>query len=221
MAERPVLFNGEMVRAILAGRKTQTRRPVVPTSRDGRLSMIGDEWRFVSSRDTFTGAIDYERGEWCWQNRDDIKRVLVERCPLGQPGDRLWVRETWDADYPTVRYGADNMFRIIELEEHRQQLIKLFDTQRGEWRPSIHMPRWASRITLEITDVRVQRVQEISEEDARSEGLDSVPEQWRGGFAESYREQFGRLWSSIYGAESWDQNAWVWAVTFRRVEPAP
>jgi hypothetical protein len=147
--------------------------------------------------------------------------------PHGVPGDRLWVREAWccdgdtgDRDPTTVLYRADGEAHEQEIETH----------DGSPWRPSIHMPRWASRILLEITEVRVERLQDISEADARAEGVggpisvDGWDEQRKEFFSpEEYarfdsRRRFRLLWNVINGPESWDQNPWVWALTFRRVE---
>lgn len=189
MKERPILFNGDMVRAILDGKKTQTRR-VVNFDTHGRVKHGGKSWHI-----------------------DD--QDCVKGCPLGQPGDRLWVRESvriCGADSvgapaidPPVWYMADGVCH---------------DPAYFHVRPSIHMPRWASRITLEITDVRVQRLQEISEEDAMAEGC--LPAcmcsnfNGTGEYTISARSRFADLWNSIYG--TWDENPWVWAVSFKRIE---
>lgn len=137
-------------------------------------------------------------------------------CPYGQPGDRLWVRETfllrnqgksviYKADYdPVEAAGISGMY--------------------GGWRPSIHMPRWASRLTLEITEVRVQRLQDIKEEDAKAEGIDTSvvdpsPTGISGIRAKNYvhaKDFFADLWRLMYGHENWDSNPWVWAITFRK-----
>lgn len=152
--ERPILFSGPMVKAILAGKKTQTRR-LVKAPRGSEPSHAG---------------VDFG-------------------CPYGQLFDRLWVRESWqcnhaDQDRSKVNYRADGRDRLL-------------------WTPSIHMPRWASRITLEVTDVRVQRLQDISEEDAKAEGAEG-------------REAFASLWDAINGNRaSWASNPWTWAIGFR------
>ena len=169
MKERPILFGGDMVRAILDGRKTQTRRPV-------KLD--------------FSGRVRRARRSWHLEDPN-----AVNACPFGAPGDRLWVRETWACPQTVTYYRADE-----------EALLP-----RGEkWTPSIHMPRWASRIALEVTAVRVERVQDITEKDALAEGtipLDrSTP-----------REMFAEVWQSIYA--NWPTNPWVWVVEFRRIQP--
>lgn len=131
-------------------------------------------------------------------------------CPYGQPGDRLWVRETFIADKGGVIFRADE----VAGREHYS------------WQPSIHMPRWASRITLEITAVRVERLQEISEEDSKAEGANrydptayfTVGQMGRDNISDwEFRSGFAELWSSVYG--TWSANPWVWVVEFRRTLP--
>ena len=174
--ERPIIFNSEMVRAILAGRKTQMRRPVKYGALLGHphdwCHMIGDEKAMLAH---FVG--DYTRF-----------------CPLGQIGDRMWVRETFfhSPDFHTW-YKADCKNTV------------------HKWVPSIHMPRRASRITLEITGIRVERVQDITNGDAMKEGLLDATQ-----YNDCYVCAFKRLWDSIYS--NWDQNPWVWVVEFKVIE---
>jgi hypothetical protein len=199
MKERPILFRAEMVRAILEGPKTQTRRVVKPqplsvVSADGHAPL-----KEVISQVPMWPMTGPGRDRCC-------------PCPYGVPGDRLWVREGF-AYTPkgTPFYRADF--------DHDKNLSVV-----GGWKPSIHMPRWASRITLEITDVRVQRVQEIGEEDAKAEGVlrlgATSPDLVSGNEGHEYRISFVELWDSINATRgfSWENNPWVWALTFRRVE---
>ena len=208
MTTRPILFSGPMVKAILAGSKTQTRRVAKPQPAPGaELKVI------------HKGSGLEELG--------NLKAAIL-RCPYGQPGDRLWVRETFSTCYN----GADSFDLIYSADDQRRE--HLIEGPEGNWFsrqidihgesacPSIHMPRWASRITLEVTDVRVQRVQEISEADARAEGpklfsLDhgdkySTP-------IETHKSAFKFLWDSISAPRGygWDTNPWVWVVGFERV----
>ncbi|MGE6006945.1 hypothetical protein [Klebsiella variicola] len=233
MKERGMIFNGEMVRAILDGRKTQTRRPI--------------KWK----QTRFTEIGEREDGsKWPWSEDAEHACDFWHPCPFGDVGDRIWVRETWSSDfanyYPNDRvwYAADN---------NRQLDIDMVDGVRGiyspesdvhvpfRWRPSIHMPRWASRILLEITDVRVERLNAISEEDAQREGVhtevwdqtvvarnyaarDEFFQFWSEDMPhyvemnQLYGSSFRSLWESIYGEESWKANPWVWVISFKRVE---
>ena len=185
MKERPILFSGPMVRAILDGRKTQTRRPI-RSLRHPYGHLLGPE-----------GVA-----------REFNAKTESIRCPLGQPGDRLWVRETWRTGYLFVMpRGQERQIPI-----YRADGISIYPAGveiNFSWRPSIHMPRWASRITLEITRVWVERVQDITEEGAIREGMVPLDRS-------SPSEMFRDTWECIYG--TWDANPFVWAVEFRRVE---
>ena len=214
MKERPILFSGPMVRAILDGRKMQTRR-VVKRQRD----MEFDE------KDPHFGPywLPYVYGE------DSIKVP----CPYGNPGDRLWVREQCRAEelksgLDGVRYAADDTFISIEnSQEASDRWCDLFfyAGKRGANVPSIHMPRWASRINLEVTGVRVERLQDISEADAKAEGAQQIEfdtgKSYGDGFPiteGSYVLGYHDVWESINGPGSWAANPWVWVVEFKRVE---
>lgn len=213
MKERPILFSGSMVRALLAGTKTQTRRVVKPQFAADAIPVE------MPATDPAGGwVVPGHSGVW-WcdaaANPDDVRR-----CPYGQPGDRLWVRET----FAPRTLGAWSV-----LDQHMKPLYRA-DADRPEWkriwRPSIHMPRWASRITLEITGVRVGRLQDISEADARSEGCTQNhngyfwggPHQ-TGGMKQmaTALQAYQDLWESINGPGSWDANPWVWVLEFRRL----
>jgi hypothetical protein len=232
--ERPILFSAPMVRAILEGRKTQTRRVCTPTA--------------------------------FYSNETRAKRP----CPYGHPGDQLWVRETWNCFHDLTdaeRTKQDKILRRFQDGKVRDIVAEAMALPVGSgerraiyaadfgdwaydpdsdlhWRPSIFMPRWASRITLEITDVRVQRVQEISEEDALAEGVEplSMTEQeiadlqisdsapWEKKLAMamgpgcfSHKFTFQMVWDSINAKRGygWSANPWVWAVTFRPFDPQP
>ncbi len=190
ITERPMLFNAALVRAILSGQKTQTRRPMKPQPE--HLQCYGWKGRTIH---------DSEYCHWCWKqhvgldNMHNITEQLGAACPYGRPGERLWVRETHRftdgaEDFPlhAVRYRASG-----HPKNDRR------------WRPSIHMPRWASRIDLEITDVHIEQVQDITELDARLDGLDSV-------------DNFRATWERIYPG-SWDRNDWIWVLDFKRWGP--
>ena len=209
--EHPILFSGPMVRAILDGRKTQTRRVVKPRPpRDFPIAIYDTNGFCCWSEDgTEDGGT--------WPTDDPL------RCPYGQPGDRLWVRETWascsDIDGKTEPERARHytMYRADEKGDPRDPM-NYHDF--GKWRPSIHMPRWASRITIEIVSVRVERVQEISDEDAIAEGITVIgrPELNSlsvGKFIQGYK----CLWNDINAKRGygWDKNPWVWVIKFKRV----
>lgn len=205
--ERPILFQAAMVRALLAGTKTQTRRIVkLPHSNPlGKWEVL--PWGGPNGGRTRDGhAVPF-------QNVIGHSRTgEVLGCPHGQPGDRLWVREAHgfggDAYAPDTYYRATNPDAPIQ----------------GRWHSSIHMQRTDSRITLEVTDVRVERLQDLSEADARAEGapgyqegVDAPPPddecEW------SYLASFLRLWNGINGDGSWESNPWVWVIEFKRVTP--
>ncbi|HBR0925248.1 TPA: hypothetical protein L9K48_004393 [Klebsiella quasipneumoniae subsp. quasipneumoniae] len=245
MKERGMIFNSEMVRAILDGRKTQTRRimKVQPESNQLGLLLITDS----------TKHSDIGKYHWAESNATgNHVRSKLFSSPFGAVGERIWVRETWatlgneDGCYVDWEdnlckgdersaariyrasceqrpgdYGLwsipDDAYWKPHTKEHKFE---------GAWRPSIHMPRWASRILLEITDVRVERLNAISEEDARAEGIidggclncgepkpcgcaNPVPDA---------TDAFAYLWQSIYGQENWNANPWVWVISFKRVE---
>lgn len=163
MKERPILFQGEMVRAILEGRKTMTRRVIKLAEFKECNDVPGSDWYFRS-----------KSGIW-----SDVStaQLIAKYCPFGQVGDRLWVRETWKCEelntgLDGVRYQADNAFVSIQNSIEASDLWGEAYREGNQWRPSIFMPRWASRINLEITKVRVERVQDISEADAKAEGVD-------------------------------------------------
>lgn len=205
MTERPILFSGAMVRALLAGTKTQTRR-VVKMKKHHQIEQRDDgtNWPWM---------YDGERDDDSWM-----------RCPYGQPGDQLWVREAWravmEADHLPPRDLSPAHRVWYEADAPHQPGF-------GKLRPSMFMPRWASRITLEITSVRVERLQSISEADAMAEGVTALPcgDMWTaGGMYDGPLHDanpcgaYRRLWDSINGPDSWEANPWVWAVEFKPLE---
>lgn len=205
--ERPILFSAPMVRAILDGRKTQTRRIVKPQPRPHKgIASVPGDFAFFNSPGCWTIS--------CKPNGPD--GWAEENSPYGQPGDRLWVRETWG-----VAPGYDNT-PPRDLKPHGMKVNYSADGALigCKSRPSIHMPRWASRILLEITSVRVEQLQDISPTDCIAEGC-------RGGhgsipgylYSATEKEHYKWLWESINGHESWYANPWVWVVEFKRVEP--
>lgn len=233
MKEIPILFNGEMVRAILEGRKTQTRRAVKhgPDESYYRYPVVdkyGDCQWFSDKDDIgYEDELDDE-GEYpdVFPSHDE-----AIRSPFGSIGDRLWVRETFCVGYKDEDGDMSCLVPTGESEQIANRMAKYKASHvmpkhsAFKWTPSIHMPRWASRITLEVTDIYVQRVQEISEEDAIAEGVQSTAKmiyQAGGGLVDyegqHAHERFAELWQSIYN--TWDANPWVWVATFKKVEAA-
>jgi hypothetical protein len=208
--ERPILMSGPMVVACLEDRKTRTRRalkvqPPAGTVRFDPWLDFDDEWQ-------------YERGRPLWASTEADGTRRRYGCPYGKPGDRLWVRETWQDYCPTwdgawCGCGSEEMIRATHRPVYRADNP---DPQPTRWRPAIHMPRWASRITLEITAVRVERLQDISEADALAEGVALAA------YDEYATEAFARLWDGINAKRGfgWAMNPYVWVLDFRRVEPA-
>lgn len=228
--ERPILFNGPMVRAILDGRKTMTRRIVKPQPEQPASACHSNHVSkhaapYLDAYCSQHKTTENPRGmsdQWCWWQIDDRQCLPTFRCPYGQPGDKLWVRETWDfRPWPTndcpgavrIAYGADGHQLDAIAPAGWNPLLY----SRERWRPSIHMPRWASRITLEIVSVRVERLQDIDEHAALKEGVDGWVKDTR---CETARDGFITLWESINGPGSWDANPWVWAIEFKRIEQA-
>lgn len=229
MKERGTIFNGEMVRAILDGRKTQTRRIVKGAD---------DAVKFCQEWDINGEEIFVVLGE---KDHTGMNLVLgAISCPFGAVGDRIWVRETWatlgnedgccidwegnlckgdersaariyraSCEQRPGDYGLwsipDDAYWKPHTKEHKFE---------GAWRPSIHMPRWASRILLEITNVRVERLKSISDGDAVREGCSTADMK----SGDCVADVFARLWASIYGSDSWKTNPWVWVIEFKRVE---
>ncbi|WKD51699.1 hypothetical protein [Microbulbifer spongiae] len=199
--ERPIIFNGPMVRAILEGRKTQTRRIIKPqpfngASSESAIKQIGGLRDEQTLSQVMTSA---------WQ-----AGFVDTTCPCGEEGDRLWVRETHHlSHHNAITYRADYNHNPFDEEECGEDCSMVGE----KWRPSIHMPRWASRIDLEITRIGVERLQDISEEDAKAEGMVSP-------YKDKYTHflEFCDTWKEIYGANSWDANPWVWVIEFKRVE---
>lgn len=244
MTERGMIFNGEMVRAILDGRKTQTRRIMKPQPEP--CPRGGHWWPSNVFKTMLHVEEEMQNGKGGWGG------LVGDACPFGDVGDRIWVRETWatlgnedgccvdwegnlckgdersaariyraSCEQRPGDYGLwsipDDAYWKPHTKEHKFE---------GAWRPSIHMPRWASRILLEITNVRVERLNAISEEDARAEGIIDggclncgEPEPCGCANPEpDATDAFAYLWQSIYGQESWNANPWVWVIEFERVE---
>ncbi|MBH2842876.1 hypothetical protein I6U52_03965 [Serratia marcescens] len=226
MKERPVIFNSEMVRSILDGRKTQTRR-VMKVQPKPSETRPGDFWFSSKKLESMVHASDFTPGN---SPIADCHLFFQEHCcPFGQAGDQLWVRETFmdltstgieatTGKFEGFAYRADTPAGSYGDEVRKEYGLK--------WTPSLHMPRKACRILLEITAVRVERLNDISEEDAKAEGvkpagdmLPDYPDTFltpKGDFAIA-KVAFQRLWQSIYGEESWAANPWVWIIEFKQV----
>jgi len=195
MKERPILFSGPMVKAILEGRKTQTRRVMKP-----QPELIEDPWPLLK----YKGS------------KMRFEQVTQEHCPHGRRGDRLWVREAWSHDAPSL----EECEKALEEKEWRQLVYGPYyrateiAPETLKWKPSIHMPRWASRIDLMIKDVRVERLCDISEDDAMVEGVKISKD-----IVFPYAYSFAELWDKINGEGEWNKNPWVWVVEFERIKP--
>ncbi|WP_233981703.1 hypothetical protein [Pectobacterium versatile] len=245
MKERGIIFNGDMVRATLSGEKTQTRRimKVQPPKAENFPGSSFGLCRAVHPDSKMFSLNQYDRlpkhpTDWDLDGSVGVARntgfPMIYRCPFGQSGDRLWVRETFAAlepgSYEQVkpRQGHCQDLRYAATD----RLAKSDANIRGyKWIPSIHMPRYASRILLEITGVRVERLNDISEEDCWAEGIDAVDGRFdnaeiidmarkTGCCIDDAKPMFALLWQSIYGEESWQANPWCWTITFKRIEGA-
>ncbi len=242
MTERGMIFNGEMVRALLSGRKTQTRRIMKPQPEP--CPRGGHWWPSNVFKTMLHIEEEMQNGKGGWGG------LVGDACPFGDVGDRIWVRETWGA----VSHELDEDGRIQPWTPDRPATVihempfgngyysghaiyaadgdftwgddDGYEDGRSCWKPSIHMPRAASRILLEITDVRVERLNAISEEDARAEGIIDggclncgEPEPCGCANPEpDATDAFAYLWQSIYGQENWNANPWVWVIEFKRIE---
>lgn len=208
ITERGMIFNAEMVRAILDGRKTQTRRPI--------------KWK----QTRFTEIGEREDGsKWPWSEDAEHAFDFWHPCPFGSVGDRIWGRETFQGplfDFDLMdSYCKDSTpFKKSEFCVYKADGVPAPEFYDADdelhccWRPSIHMPRWASRILLEITGVRVERLKSISDRDALREGCSTADMK----SGDCVADVFARLWASIYGDESWNSNPWVWVIEFKRIE---
>jgi hypothetical protein len=214
MKERPILFSAPMVRAILEGRKSQTRRVIDPQPDI-------PHWMSLIEMEPKNGLARFRKvaPDWPDDSRDDIY------CQYGKPGDRLWVRETWktDREYDPwapcqIDSGASIFFMADQCAHRINHRFECGPHEWGKTRSSIHMPRWASRITLEITGIRVERLQNISAADVAAEGVE--PEDGKtypaiGIHTAAYME----LWDAINAKRGhpWESNPWVWVIEFRRI----
>ncbi len=255
MKERPILFSAPMVRAILGGTKTQTRRIMSPQPTECPQERGGHWWPSKPHR--FMLHVEEEMRDYTgpWSG------LAASASPYGQIGDQLWVREAWRigawdetrpafaldycdgprkewVDVPDPMCDEGSLFDKL-WQQSTDDAIKAglqtdddgnYRWEPGQspcrWRPSIHMPRWASRIQLEITGIRVERLQDISEADAMAEGIDAAlcaelttKSPWVGFCAPADVHAYAALWESINGAGAWEANPWVWVVEFRRIKP--
>jgi len=213
--ERPILFSGSMVSAILDGRKTVTRRPIKPSMRGFDVSFELHQQEDGSWRPMHTFD------ESCMDDQGTEHPVI---CPYGKSGDRLWVRETWYCDHFEVMRGPYLKPADLDVTEARSDGTLVYaadgltpyEADQPAWKPSIHMPRWASRILLEVTDVRVEQLQAISIGQICKEGLarsiyEFIP-------VTTAFDAFAEVWDSINGPGAWEANPWVWAVEFKQVQ---
>lgn len=227
MKERPILFQGAMVRALLDGSKTQTRRIIKPQPGEYWSPVVGlynpiviKNGGYEAPGPEIFGAFDETEGR---------------KNPYGQPGDRLWVREVWSP----IQSASYDDGQSHECALYRADTT-IPATHQPRWKPSIHMPRWASRILLEVVSVRIERLQDISSADAFAEGIKIpyddtgsplvsiagpmsvakfLPDSKLATVDDLARAEYAALWESINGTGSWDDNPWIWVVEFKRVQP--
>ncbi|WP_034912932.1 hypothetical protein [Erwinia sp. 9145] len=211
MRERGIIFNADMVRAVLDGRKTQTRRMLSPR-----------QLKMIDAASSIGECYPLESGK----HHANSQSYYCEWCPFGAIGDRLWVRETFfpaplePQSVPPKKTKWNIAYRGgAQLEKIAPATYNPTIYNYERWTPSIHMPRWASRITLEITGLRVERLNSMTESDALAEGCNgghgSIPHYI---YSATPHEHFHYIWQSIYGASSWQANPWVWVIEFRRID---
>lgn len=226
MKETPLLYTGPMMRAVLDDLKNQTRRIIKPQPEYQGKESFGDSWAWRKGKDGFSGVTRE-------QLTGKAGLLYPGRCPYGVPGDRLWVKETFYCDHCQYQ-GAlaglppltgDDLKRYMYYEADgpvRNQIPECEGVPK--LKPSIFMPRWASRLTLEIVRVRVERLREISADDAIAEGITeadyyvpNVTGMLKGRETETPVDGYRRLWEAINGKKSWDKNPWVWVIEFKKV----
>ncbi len=209
---KPILFNTEMVQAILDGRKTQTRRIIKSRHESGRFAICKN--------------IDGQVEQICslgWDEENVEKDII---CPYGHPGDALWVRETWQIT--DFLHPEDENYGYIYKASENGRAWENNDDE-WKWKPSIHMPKEACRLFLKIKDIRLERLQDISEEDAIAEGVEKIADYGNTGY-KLYTEpdaaysdidavySFESLWQSLNGPDSWEANPWVWVISFKCID---
>lgn len=211
----PMIFNTEMVKALLGGRKTVTRRLMKPQPED---SGLGYMWWPSNHCQSMIQIDNFKDREGC------LRGLISECCPHGSVGDLIWVRETfcigrigtYDSGHPASDYDyVDD----VAINHGGYAISKAFcemeriDTEEVKWTPSIHMPRWASRLTLRVTDVRIEQIQDITEEQAKAEGaFCSNVNEFHNAASPSYCRAFKNIWNSIYS--NWNENPYVWVIEF-------
>jgi hypothetical protein len=212
MKERPILFSGPMVRAIREGRKTQTRRVMKPQPAQDDVGDGLIVFRYPATKPT------EPHFRWVATRRPhEVCPYFETFCPYGVPGDRLWVKEAWQHEDTCC-----DDHRCGQPTHIYHKATEVAPDTFASWRPSIHMPRWASRIDLEVTGVRVERLQEISREDARAEGVEPrIPGQLTAASLDEYLYAFRDVWDSLNGkrGSGWDADPWVWVIEFRVLTP--
>jgi len=229
--ERPILFNGAMVRAILEGQKTVTRRVMKPQPGVDQHGFMRWQHKGVLIAEQNAAWAPFEKGFPA-----AISDGLLWLCPYGKPGDRLWVRETWSPDpeddgtWGYTQWAGCKGSPLTDIPKRFQKPEHCIHRASWGgadlvWRPSIHMPRWACRILLEVIAVRVERLQDISEKQAEAEGVNGEPcDHARQAcsdiccWGDTAKGAFGFLWESLNGQGSWNANPWVWVVEFKRIE---
>ena len=220
MREHPILMQGPLVLATLNGIKTQTRRPLRCLSNDEHMGKLLGDWHLSNPPYQYDGGPlwrwkgkrEPKAGDWVEKVQTDVDDTIsVPVKGMPSVGDRLWVRETWQhfqnigqraAHFHEHQKSPANCFYRADESNPRTKPLS------GRWRPSLLMPRWACRLVLPLVSVRVERVQDITEDDAKAEGVEPI-----GG---SYREGFREVWQSIYG--TWDLNHWVWVAECAEIE---
>ena len=221
MKARPILFSGPMVRALLDGTKTQTRRAVKPQPPAE-----------VQDAGVISSGNPEANGTWLWLDHIDLDCASQvgddSRCPYGVPGDLLWAREAWTLVPATAYRMSEGLEQTVNPQDPHDAAIYCqgWDRSIPKWRPSIHLPRWASRLTLPIVDVRIERLSAISDADARAEGIVEIaPADRRDGMRHfgvpglkidqpTPARAYIALWAAINGQASANANPWVWAVSF-------
>lgn len=214
MKERPILFSPPMIRAILDGKKTQTRRVVMPSQSTPKVPPLHMyPWIIDDMQEVDEGGLPC----WVGEHPDYPTGMKWFSCPKGSVGDRLWVREA----YCQLWFNREDGWQTFYKADDNMDYVR--ESAQSEWKPSIHMPRWAARLFLEVTDVRVERLHDISEEDAHHEGWDwsnhDLSKKYDPVTMDTARRWFASLWDSIKGDKHpWASNPFVWRIAFRRIE---